>query len=138
MTRAAAVIATAWLLAAGAPDAAACEPALGAAGAQRVEGAHYVLAWRTAEPIRQGEFFALDVGVCAKGGGAAPPTVRVDARMPAHRHGMNYRPTVAAAGDGRFAARGLMFHMPGDWELSFDVNPGGVPRETLRSPVVLP
>ena len=79
-----------------------------------------------------------DVAVCAKGGGAAPSTVRVDARMPAHRHGMNYRPTVAAAGDGRFAARGLMFHMPGDWELSFDVNPGGVPRETLRSPVMLP
>ena len=41
------MIATASLLAAGAPDAAACEPAHGAAGAQRVEGAHYVLAWRT-------------------------------------------------------------------------------------------
>ena len=137
MTRAATVLAAGLLLVARSPAAVACEPAL-AATAQRVEGAHYVLAWRTAEPIRQGEFFALDVAVCRKNGGAVPSTLRVDARMPAHQHGMNYRPTGAATGDGRFAARGLMLHMPGAWELAFDVNPGGVPRETLRSPVVLP
>ena len=136
MTRAATMLAATLFFVARSPAAAACEPALGAT-AQRVEGAHYVLAWRTAEPIRQGEFFALDVAVCARKG-ALPSTLRVDARMPAHQHGMNYRPTVAAAGEGRFAARGLMFHMPGAWELAFDVNPDGVPRETLRSPVALP
>jgi hypothetical protein len=139
MTAVAVMAAAALLLAttpAGRADA--CEPRPGAADAQRVEGAHYVLAWRTPAPIRQGEFFFLDVAICAKSGGAAPSTLRVDARMPAHQHGMNYRPTVAAAGDGRFAARGLMFHMPGAWEIAFDVNPGGVPRETLRSAVALP
>ena len=118
--------------------AAACEPGLRVGDAHRVEGTHYVLAWRSPTPIQQGEFFFLDVAVCAKNGSSAPSALRVDARMPAHQHGMNYRPTVAAAGDGRFAARGLMFHMPGAWELSFDVNPGGVPRETLRSAVSLP
>ena len=133
------VMAAAALVIAATParPAAACEPGLRAFDAQRVEGAHYVLAWRSPAPIRQGEFFILDVAVCAKNGGAAPPGLRVDARMPAHQHGMNYRPTVAAAGDGRFAARGLMFHMPGAWELSFDINPAGVPRETLRSAVSL-
>jgi hypothetical protein len=34
---------------------------------------------------------------------------------------MNYRPTVTTAGAGRFRAEGLMFHMPGAWELTFDV-----------------
>ena len=135
MTPAAAMAMTALLVAT--RSGSACEPALRTADAQRVEGAHYVLAWRTPEPIRQGEFFAVDIAVCTKNGSATPPNLRVDARMPAHQHGMNYRPTVATAGDGRFAARGLMFHMPGAWELSFDINPGGVPREILRSAVSL-
>jgi hypothetical protein len=41
--------------------------------------------------------------------------------MPAHRHGMNYRPTVAARGGGRYRAEGLLLHMPGAWEFRFDV-----------------
>ena len=38
---------------------------------------------------------------------------------------MNYRPTLAAKGGGRYVAEGLMFHMPGRWELSFDVDAAG-------------
>ena len=41
--------------------------------------------------------------------------------MPAHRHGVNYRARVSPQGDGRFRAEGLLFHMPGKWQLVFDV-----------------
>jgi hypothetical protein len=47
--------------------------------------------------------------------------VRVDARMPEHRHGMNYRPTITATGEGRYRAEGLMLHMAGKWELVFEL-----------------
>jgi hypothetical protein len=71
-------------------------------------------------PIAVSKHFALDVVVCAKSGAAATGLV-VDAQMPAHRHGMNYRPTVAARGSGRYRAEGLLLHMPGAWEFRFDV-----------------
>ena len=40
--------------------------------------------------------------------GAAPETLKVDAHMPEHRHGMNYAPTVKTLGPGRWRAEGLM------------------------------
>ncbi|HEV8109104.1 MAG TPA: cytochrome-c peroxidase, partial [Burkholderiales bacterium] len=45
--------------------------------------------------------------------------------MPEHRHGMNYAPTVKALAPGRWRAEGLMFHMPGRWELVFEVTANG-------------
>ena len=39
--------------------------------------------------------------------------------MPAHQHGLNYAPEVSALGDGTFRVDGLLFHMPGLWELAF-------------------
>lgn len=47
-----------------------------------------------------------------------------DAAMPQHRHGMLVRPTVAARGVGRFRIEGMLFHMPGAWELYFDMTRG--------------
>jgi hypothetical protein len=98
---------------------------------RRIEGANYTVAYRTApDPIRVGAHFALDFAVCprAEGAAAAPRSVRVDATMPEHRHGMNYRPVVTARPGGAFAlyrAEGLMFHMPGRWDLTFDVETDG-------------
>jgi hypothetical protein len=37
---------------------------------------------------------------------------------------LNYRPTVAARGPGTYRAEGLLFHMPGRWDLLFDVDTG--------------
>lgn len=45
--------------------------------------------------------------------------------MPAHGHGMNYKAEIKALGRGRFQADGLLFHMPGRWEIVFDVRSGG-------------
>ena len=38
---------------------------------------------------------------------------------------MNYAPTLKANGDGRYRVEGLLFHMPGNWEVAFDVRPEG-------------
>lgn len=94
-----------------------------------------MLAWRTDQEPRVGMFFGLEVAVCARTG-ARPAELRVDAQMPEHRHGMNYRPGVASRGDGRFTARGLLLHMPGRWEFSFDVR-GAAGAEVLRDRVLL-
>ena len=55
--------------------------------------------------------------------------VKIDATMPRHRHGMNYMPTVRKAGEGRYAATGLLFHMPGLWRIEVSVHADG---ETQR------
>ena len=92
----------------------------------RVESERYVVVWRTTPAkIAVGKHFSVDALVCAKGQGASSTGLRVDATMPEHRHGMNYRPTVAAKGPGRYVAEGLMFHMPGRWQLVFDVEGKG-------------
>jgi hypothetical protein len=71
-----------------------------------------------------GKHFALETIVCTKPG-AAPKSLRVDAQMPEHRHGMNYRPAVTATAPGTYRAEGMLFHMPGRWDIAFDVVVGG-------------
>jgi len=115
----------------------ACEPPLHGANVQKIEGARYVLAWRPAPaPIRVGEFMTLEIGVCAREGQPRPATLRVDATMPEHKHGMNYRPSVTPKGTDRFAAEGIMLHMAGRWEIVFDVNTGAA-QESLRTSIEL-
>ena len=114
-------------LAAALPGAAAtesCGDALGT-GASRAESARYIVAWRPQpSPITVSRHFALDLVVCPKSGVRVPDTLRVDATMPAHRHGMNYKTSVSGKGGGRYRVEGLMFHMPGHWEFAFDVVTG--------------
>ena len=123
--------AAAWLLAAALP-AAACPlpaPALQQGGVQA--------AWQVSGgPIVVGRHFALDIRVCP----SDATLVRVDATMPEHRHGMNYRPSLKAVGspgEGRWRAEGLMFHMPGRWELRLDVQRAGKSERLLES-ITLP
>ena len=108
-------------------DAAAAQTcAHGIPGGRTLESERYVIAYRTApSPIPMGRHFTLDFVVCARGGAAEPETVRVDAYMPEHRHGMNYKALVKPMQRGRYHAEGLMFHMPGRWELQFDVGNAG-------------
>ncbi len=113
--------------------------AAGSAGACPIEGpamrsGEVQAAWAVAgTPIAVGRHFALEVQVCPDGATLA----RVDAVMPEHRHGMNYRPSLKLLGAGRWRAEGLMFHMPGRWELRLDVDHAGQ-RVRLAQPVVLP
>ena len=106
---------------------AACELPGGAA--RRLKAKTYELVFRT-QPVvlKVGEHFAVDFVVCP-----APESVRVDASMPEHRHGMNYRPTIKPLGDGRYRAEGLMFHMPGRWEFIFEARSGGASERLAHS-----
>jgi hypothetical protein len=85
---------------------------------------HYMVAFRP-EPlhVEVGEPFALLFNVCTKSNNPAE-LVAVDALMPDNKQVMKYRPTIVPAGDGRYRAEGMVFHMPGRWELSIDVRAG--------------
>lgn len=101
-----------------------CSPVL--PGGKQIESARYSVGFRTNPGVPPvGKHFALELVVCPKAGAPAPESVRVDAHMPEHRHGMNYKAQVAASPGGRYKAEGLMFHMPGRWEFVFDVRSGG-------------
>ena len=99
-----------------------CAAKLKAPQALRAQGDGYTLAFvpRPA-PLATGRHFALDIAVCPDRGVAPPKSLQVDADMPAHRHGMNYRATVAVRGPGLYHAEGLMLHMPGRWRFIFDL-----------------
>lgn len=79
-------------------------------------------------PIPMNEPFTLDVVVLgeAEAGIGKNLKLDVDAAMPEHQHGMNTRPRVQTSGDGRFLVEGMLFHMPGHWELYFDITDGAV------------
>lgn len=80
-----------------------------------------------------GQPFALLITLCP----ADAQLLRVDATMPEHRHGMNYRASLKPLGDGRWRAEGLLWHMSGRWELRLDVLAQGA-EHRLRQSVQLP
>jgi len=110
-----------------APAAAAADPCGAAlAGTRRtVEDSRYTIAYVTApDPVVVGAHFVVDFVVCPRGGAPAAQSVRIDAAMPEHGHGMNYRPGVTTTAPGVYRAEGMLFHMPGRWDLAFDVVAG--------------
>lgn len=117
------------VLASTSPALADCPLDLGHGTGIVVYSDRYMLAFR-AEPLRiqVGLPFMLLMNVCTKRNEPAE-LVRVDATMPDHKHGMNYAPTIRSTGEGRYQVDGLLFHMPGNWEVAFDVRSGG---ETQR------
>ena len=79
--------------------------------------------WEPRE-IKVGRFFEAEVVACRAPGAGEIGRVVIDARMPAHGHGMNYRPKATQLSPDRFRFTGLMLHMAGQWQLSFDVYQG--------------
>ena len=105
-----------------APGAAACAVPEGFA---RLATPEAEIAYRW-EPgvLKVGQFFAAEVVACRAPGPGPVREMLLDAQMPAHGHGMNYRPTVTLTGPGRFRFTGLMLHMAGRWRLTFDLVQG--------------
>lgn len=125
-----AVVAAIGLLLAGAAQA--CQmPVLDWAGRDLVDGeTRFGIAWRLvpAQP-KVGEFFAVEFAVCVGGPPLPAELFRVDAIMPAHKHGMNFQPKIVMIGPSIYRAEGMMFHMPGTWQLSFERrDPSGASR----------
>jgi hypothetical protein len=118
-------------------SAATCEPPAGFVPRGRIESETTVVVFRTVPAtIEIGRLFSLEAIVCTKLPGPIAQGLRVDAQMPEHRHGMNYRPRVSKTDESRYVAEGLLFHMPGRWELVFDVD-RGTGSERLSTDLVL-
>ena len=108
---------------------AAC-PLQPADGAQ-VQHGSVQLAWRAQPAPRVGQPFVMEVQLCP----ADAQLLKVDATMPEHRHGMNYRPTLQPLGAGRWRVHGLLWHMAGRWELRWDVRTDGRAGPAVDAPV---
>ena len=73
-------------------------------------------------PIPLSEDFVLRTRVSdTRGIWVEDATLTVDAEMPTHEHGMNTIPITTYVGDGWYETSGMLFHMPGPWEITFDV-----------------
>jgi hypothetical protein len=86
------------------------------------------------DPIRLNEPFELALQVHLAAEPARPVVgaqVFVSAWMPDHEHGMVRQPETVELGGGAYRARGMLFHMPGRWELRVDVIAGGGPERTV-------
>jgi len=80
-------------------------------------------------PLPLNELFEITVSVDASAAAddsSNPVWLRANAEMPEHKHGMNTRVIVEQLADGRFVLRGLLFHMRGEWLITFDVAKGRV------------
>ena len=62
--------------------------------------------------------FTILLEIC----GTAPDAIEFDAMMPAHQHGMNYRPEVIDLGNGLHEVQNVVFHMPGLWKMQVSLN----------------
>jgi hypothetical protein len=103
-----------------------CERAAAAPTDRRIAGDALDVAWRASPAPAVGRPFAIEFVLCLRGGApAAIDRVKVDAWMPAHRHGMNYAPALSGAPGGPMRAEGLLFHMPGAWQVVFELRHDG-------------
>ena len=113
------------------PAWAACPPPPEAG--ERLDAGAVQLAWRAeGGTIAVGRPFALLLTLCPQDA----RLLRVDATMPEHRHGMNYRPSLHDLDGGAWRVEGLLWHMAGRWELRLDVEAAGT-THTLRQSVNL-
>jgi hypothetical protein len=72
------------------------------------------------------DLFEVGVRMERSDGGKVALQLAFDARMPEHGHGMNREAEVSSEGGGTFAVSNLLLHMPGLWELYFDVTEGAI------------
>lgn len=70
--------------------------------------------------------FDATVTICSQSE-RLPTRLVVDATMPAHKHGMNYKVTAASVDDRTYGVNNLLFHMPGVWRLEVTAYDNGRP-----------
>lgn len=102
----------------------------GARTAVSNDGRYYVVCLTEPRDIPLNELFSLDVRVFENSDRRRPLDdqflLAADADMPEHRHGMIRSPRVREIDAGRFEVKGMMFHMPGLWELYIDITRAGI------------
>ena len=92
------------------------------------------------DPIPLNETFALTVAAYDLADRSAMlkgVNFSVFASMPQHGHGMNVQPKQTKTSDGALDVQGMLFHMPGQWELVVGVagcpqsDPGAQPEKVV-------
>jgi YtkA-like len=86
--------------------------------------------------ITRNKHFALEVLVEPAAGAGAPTGVVVDADMPSHGHGMNTKAETTHEEGPRYRARGMLFHMAGEWSIVVEVTAGAA-QERAFFPVTI-
>jgi hypothetical protein len=89
----------------------------------------YTIRWKPlangAVPLNE----PFDLDVCIEKSLSRQPAddvhLTVDAVMPAHHHGMTVDPEIIPKGSAHWLVRGLLLHMPGEWQLTFQLSKGG-------------
>lgn len=100
----------------------------------RARSGDFLIAY-IAEPriIPSNELFALDIWMIHEDGTPVNPEhyeLIVDADMPQHGHGMIVQPSIQRLDNGHYRVTDMLFHMPGYWELYFDVRHDGITERT--------
>jgi len=87
-----------------------------------VKSPRYALSYLiTPAKVGVGKHFNVEIRVCDDNGTPFSGTVTPNAVMPMHGHGMNYSPKVKSVAAGVYQAAGFLFHMPGKWQMIFDL-----------------
>jgi len=125
-------IAAALVLLIGADPALACQMPFFDPTGQELASDRFGIQWRFVPTNpKVGEFFSIDFSVCSTGVLMPAEQFKVEAMMPAHRHGMNFVPKITMIGHSIYRAEGLMFHMPGVWALIFEYHDGSGTRRLI-------
>ena len=89
-----------------------------------------VLHYRSSvQPLPVAKHFSLQFQFCRDGEILTIERFKLKALMPAHGHGMNYAIKLSQRESGIVEASGLLFHMPGDWQLRLDFYESGIARQ---------
>jgi len=76
--------------------------------------------------ITLGQPFSFNLAICPTNKNK-PDRITANATMPAHKHGMNYKPTVSFDEQNQtYKVEDFLFHMPGLWEVSVSTYVGDV------------
>lgn len=94
------------------------------------------LEWSANGAVPRGEPFLMQVRAFgADGEPLKGHVLGVDCTMPHHGHGMNVRPVITETATGCWTVDPLLLHMPGRWELCFDL--AGTDSRNRRSQTTL-
>lgn len=105
----------------------------------RSEKGHYLVKW---QPVAQdiiplNQYFALDVHLSEPLKAVDYPLeLSLNAGMQAHNHGMHTKPAIKRRSNQHFVVEGMLFHMPGTWQIEFAIS-RGIIRDTAKLEVVL-
>ena len=89
---------------------------------------------KAANPPALSKLFIAQLSTCSD---EALSVKALDIVMPAHRHGMNYKPEIKQINSSTAQASGLLMHMPGQWQWQIDAQTGSKDTERFTALLTL-